>query len=300
MDGTRVPVTLINFCIKMPTPADILKRATVLIITGGSSGIGSALIKATLRLSPEIRVCNLSRSKPDFFLGLDGVHLSTDLADATQLAKSVEAICGILTNTPAGEVILINNSGFGDYGAQFEVNPAKQLRMIDLNARAVVDLTTRLLPEMLKRGGAVINIASTAAFQPTPYLATYGATKAFILNWTLGLNEELQTSRVHAMAVCPGPTRSNFFKEAGFEVSPMQGNKGLNGWLDMTAEQVADYTLKGLAKGKPVVITGWKNNLIAFIGSQTPKVLSVRLGGAILRKMRLERHRGSFRANQSQ
>ncbi len=274
----------------MPTPSDVLNCASVIIITGGSSGIGSALIKAIIKLRPDIFVCNLSRSKPDFFLGEQGVHLPTDLADSQQLADSAAAINELLTDAAPGEVILINNSGFGDYGAQFEADPAKQLRMIDLNVRAVVDLTTRLLPQLLDRGGAVINIASTAAFQTTPYMATYGATKAFVLSWTLGLNEELRGSKVHAMAVCPGPTRSNFFKAAGFEVPPMQG-QGLNAWLDMTADKVADYTLQGLAQRKTMVVTGWKNNLIAFFGSKAPKVLGTRLGGAILRKMRLELHK---------
>ena len=268
----------------------------MLVITGGSSGIGSALVKATLSINPEICVCNLSRSKPTFFLGAKGIHLPTDLSDAVQLEKSAKTIDQILVNHPAGEVILINNSGFGDYGAQFEIHPDRQLRMIDLNVRAVVDLTVRLLPKILKRGGAVMNIASTAAFQTTPYMATYGATKAFVLNWSLGLNEELRTSRVHAMAVCPGPTRSNFFKSAGFETSPMQGSKVLNSWFDMTAEQVADQALKGLAQRKAIVVTGWKNSLVAFLGSKTPKVLGVRLSGVILRKMRLERYRSSLQS----
>lgn len=277
----------------MPTPSDVLNRTSVIIITGGSSGIGSALIKAILKLRPDIGLCNLSRSKPDFFLGANGVHLPTDLGDSGQLADSAAAISEVLTKFPQGEVILINNSGFGDYGAQFEADAAKQLKMVDLNIRAVVDLTTRLLPQILDRGGAIVNIASTAAFQTTPYMATYGATKAFVLNWTLGLNEELRESKVHAMAVCPGPTRSNFFKAAGFEAPPMQGDSGLNAWLDMTAEEVADRTLQGLAREKPMIVTGWKNNLIAFIGSKAPKVLGTRLGGAVLRKMRLEQHKAA-------
>ena len=274
----------------MPRPSDVLKRASVIIVTGGSSGIGSALIKAMQKLSPELCICNLSRTKPDFFLGQNGVHLATDLSDAEQLAASADALSAILEQFPLGEVILINNSGFGDYGSQHQADAAKQLKMIDLNVRAVVDLTTRLLPRMLGRGGAVINIASTAAFQSTPYMATYGATKAFVLNWTLALNEELRGSKVHAMAVCPGPTRSNFFKAAGFETPPMQGDQGLNAWLDMTSEEVAERTLHALAKRKAMVVTGWKNYVIAFIGSKVPKVLGTRLGGAALRKLRLEQH----------
>lgn len=93
--------------------------------------------------------------------------------------------------------------------------------MIDLNVRAVVDLSSRLLPVILPRGGTIVTIASTAAFQPTPFLATYGATKAFVRNWSLALNEDLRGIKVRTLTVCPGPTRSNFFKAAGFETLPM-------------------------------------------------------------------------------
>ena len=193
----------------------------------------------------------------------------------------------IIKSAPKGEVILFNNSGFGDYGRFQDLNPDKQLSMIDLNIRAVVDLTHKLLPSMEKRGGAVVNIASVAAFQPTPYLATYGATKAFVLNWSLALNEDLKGSTVRTLAVCPGPTRSNFFKAAGFTSPPMAKN---GPGLDMTSEEVADLTLKALAKGKTLLITGGKNKLIAFFGRSTPITWCTRIGGRILRKMRLEQH----------
>ena len=190
-----------------------------------------------------------------------------------------------------GEVLLINNSGFGDYGRLQELNRTKQLQMIDLNVRAVVDLTAHLLPQMLERGGCVVNVASTASFQPTAYLATYGATKAFVLNWTLALGEDLRGTKVRTLAVCPGPTRSNFFKSAGFETPPMQ--EGVSLTPDMTSEQVADLTLQALAKGKSLLVTGWRNKLIAFFGSKFPIIVVTRVGAAILRKMRLETHQGN-------
>jgi short-subunit dehydrogenase len=161
--------------------------------------------------------------------------------------------------------------------------------MIDLNMRAVVDLTHRMMPSLKERGGSIVNVASVAGFQATPYLATYGATKAFILNWSLALDEELRGSNVRALTVCPGPTRSNFFKAAGFTTPPMQG-KGFQAYLDMSSEQVADLTLQALAKGKSLVVTGWPNKVMAFIGQHSPKVLGTRIGGAVLRKMRLEQH----------
>lgn len=272
----------------MPTPSEYINRASVIIVTGGSSGIGCSIIKAIQTVGTKARVCNLSRQKPDVLLKNNGVHISTDLTDAGALAAAAEQLKGIIDEAAPGEVLLFNNSGFGDYGKFADLDHGKQLNMIDLNVRAVVDLSTRLLPQMLLRGGVVVNIASTAAFQPTPYMATYGATKAFVLNWTLALNEDLRGTSVRALAVCPGPTRSNFFKAAGFDQPPM--NSGANATLDMTADQVADYTLAALVSGKSLLVTGWKNKCIAFFGSKTPIVAVTRIGGMILRKLRLEQH----------
>lgn len=236
-----------------------------------------------------MHVCNLSRSKPDIFLGENGCHFPVDLCDPLALAETADVLTSRIRAAPPGEVLLINNSGFGDYGRMPDLKSSKQLSMIDLNIRAVVDLTARLLPAMLVRGGVVVNIASTAAFQPTPFLATYGATKAFVRNWSLALNEDLRGTKVRTLAVCPGPTRSNFFKAAGFKTPPM--NKGANRGLDMTPEEVAALTLKAVAKGKTMTITGWKNHCIAFLGSKLPIVAVTRIGGKILRKLRLEQHR---------
>ena len=276
----------------MPTPERLstlskaLNRFSVIIITGGSSGIGCALIKAIQRIGADPLLCNLSRSKPEFFLGKTGHHLSTDLSSPESLEAAALELEERIRTTDPGAILLINNSGFGDYGPFQQCDAVKQLNMIDLNVRAVVDLTARLMPQMQERGGVVINVASTAAFQPTPFLATYGATKAFVLNWTLALNEDLRASPVRAMAVCPGPTRSNFFKRAGFETPPMQDG-GINQSLDMTSDEVAWLALRGLARGHSLVVTGWKNKCIAFFGSSLPRRLVTRAGGVILRKLRL-------------
>lgn len=275
----------------MPTPESLetltetFDRFSVIIVTGGSSGIGCSIVKAISKIIPQVRICNLSRSEPEFFLGENGVHLSTDLSDAGEIGCAAAELKGIIADSPSGEVLLVNNSGFGDYGPAQVADVGKQLNMIDLNVRAVVDLTLQLMPEMLERGGSIMNIASTAAFQPTPYLATYGATKTFVLNWSLALNEDLRGTKVRAMAVCPGPTRSNFFKRAGFDTPPMESG-GFNKMLDMTADEVAEIALRGLAKNKPLVVTGWKNKCIAFFGSKSPRVWVTRMGGKVLRKMR--------------
>jgi short-subunit dehydrogenase len=234
-------------------------------------------------------LCNLSRSKPDIFLGENGAHYPVDLSDPAAIAEVVVLLKRRIKDATAGEMLLVNNSGFGDYGKMPDLDIDKQLSMIDLNVRAVVDLTAKLLPELLERGGVVVNIASTAAFQPTPYLATYGATKAFVRNWSLALNEDLRDTKARSLVVCPGPTRSNFFKTAGFDNPPMSA--GVNLGLDMTADEVAAYTLRAIAQGKSLVVTGWTNRCIAFFGSKMPLRAVTRIGAKILRKMRLEQHK---------
>ena len=282
----------------MPTPGfsdtrlKSLNRFSIVIVTGGSSGIGCSFIKALLNLTPDVHLCNLSRSEPDFFLGKNCVHLPTDLSDPQSLSEVAAEVFEQIDSAPEGEILLINNSGFGDYGKLDQLDHAKQLNMLDLNIRAVVDLTQRLMPKMIERGGVVMNIASTAAFQPTPYLATYGATKAFVMNWSLAINEDLRGSGVSAMAVCPGPTQSNFFKRAGFDIPPMGKGPG-RGMMDMTADEVVRIALLGLVKGQSLVVTGWQNKFIAFLSSKMPRAGIARLAALVLRKLRLEQHSGS-------
>ncbi len=242
-------------------------------------------------MATKAQLCNLSRSKPDVSLGEKGQNYTVDLSNAQALAEAAEALKAIIESAPEGEVLLINNSGFGDYGRFHNLEIGKQLSMIDLNVRAVVDLSARLLPVILPRGGTIVTIASTAAFQPTPFLATYGATKAFVRNWSLALGEDLRGTKVRTLAVCPGPTRSNFFKAAGFETPPM--DQGANQGLDMSSDQVANYTLRAITQERSVIVTGWKNRLITFFGSQLPLIVATRISAGILRKMRLEKHKGS-------
>ncbi|MEC7287533.1 MAG: SDR family NAD(P)-dependent oxidoreductase [Verrucomicrobiota bacterium] len=268
---------------------EYFKRFSVIIISGGSSGIGLSIIKTIVKIVPSAQLCNLSRSKPDISLGDNGQHYPVDLSDAQALAEAAEALKARIDFAREGEVLLINNSGFGDYGRFHNPEMGKQLKMIDLNLRAVVDLSARLLPVILPRGGTIVTIASTAAFQPTPFLATYGATKAFVRNWSLALSEDLRGTKVRTLVVCPGPTRSNFFKAAGFETPPM--DQGANQGLNMSSDQVAAYTLRAVSQERSLIITGWKNRLITFLGSQLPLVAVTRIGAGILRKMRLEKNK---------
>ncbi|MEO5959127.1 MAG: SDR family NAD(P)-dependent oxidoreductase, partial [Opitutaceae bacterium] len=144
------------------------------------------------------------------------------------------------------------------------------------NVGAVVHLTALLLPVLKARGGAIVTIASTLAFQPTAYAATYGATKAFVLHWSLALNEELRGSGVRALAVCPGTTATEFFRRAG------QAEGVLTRVRAMSPDAVARAALRALGAGHSQVVPGWKNKLSTFAASKLPKPLVARLGAKML------------------
>lgn len=262
-----------------------LKRFTAVVITGGSSGIGESLIKSIYNIDHNILFCNLSRTVPAFNpQGLRLRHLECDLSDDEQLAACVGELTGILEREGGGgEILLINNSGIGSYGHFPAPGLDHQLDMLDLNIRAVVHLTGLLLPMLKERGGVILNIASTTAFFPTPYMGAYGAGKTFLLHWSLALDHELQGSGVRALAVCPGPTSTNFFRHAGFETEPDSA------WYRQTPDQVAADALKALARGKSLVVCGWTNKLQTFVASKLPKVLATFLAGMFLKKLRLEK-----------
>lgn len=264
-----------------------LDRFSTVIVTGGSSGIGRSFIKAIYsNVGQKILFCNLSRSKPERFSeGIRLEHFPCDLSDREDLTRTVDAIAEVIENEgETGSILLINNSGFGSYGPFPEPGLGHQLGILDVNIRACVHLAGLFLPLLKERGGVIMNIASTAAFQPTPYLSTYGASKAFLLHWSLALNEDLKGTGVSTLAVCPGPTATNFFRRAGFDEAPAGAALG------QTSEQVVRASLKALAKGKSMVVSGWTNWLIALLGSKTPKAWSAPLAARVLKAARLEKH----------
>lgn len=182
---------------------------------------------------------------------------------------------------PAGPILLINNSGLGAFG-EFPVEGlGRELEMVDVNVRAVVQLTGLLLPRLKARGGAIITVCSVMSFQPTPYSATYGASKAFALHWSLALNEELRGSGVRTLAVCPGTTRTEFFRQAGL------GDGAIWASLSMSSDEVAAMALRALGAGRAQIVTGWKNKVYTFLGSKLPKPFAARMSGAVLKRFRL-------------
>lgn len=264
-----------------------LSKFTSVVVTGGSSGIGKSFIGLLVNLDPSLRFCNLSRREPELNLAqLNLRHIPCDLAKPAEIAAANLVVFEWLKADPkAGAILLINNSGFGSYGYFPEPNLSHQLELVDVNVRAVLDLTGRLLPMLKERGGAVITIASTAAFQPTAYMAAYGASKSFVQHWSLALNEELRGTGVRTLVVCPGPTATDFFRRAGLQQGSVPDAFG------MTSDDVVLISLRALARGRNQVVPGWKNKISTALVSKLPKPFAAWLAAKVLVRFRLKQVR---------
>lgn len=249
------------------------------LITGASSGIGEAFARKLTSLGRNvflvsraedklIAVCNeLGRTK-----SVRAQYMALDLREPDAPAKLFAEIekRGLIVD------LLVNNAGFGAMGHFAQLDLERQLDMIDLNIKAVVDLTYRFLQPMRQRGqGSIVNVASTAGFQPVPFMATYSATKAFLLNFTEALWEENRTYGVHVMALCPGVTDTNFFEASQMDRPPMR--------VAQSPEDVVDAALRGLTRKKRLVISGWTNFFMIEAERFVPRSLIVRVAGKSLR-----------------
>jgi short-subunit dehydrogenase len=164
--------------------------------------------------------------------------------------------------------VLVNNAGFGGYGKFVNLDLKRQMSMIQLNVATLVELSHRLLPGMIRRNrGGVLNVASTAAFQPGPTMAVYYATKAFVLSFTEALAEELRGTALKVSGLCPGPTYTEFAEAADMTHSRLFKLGA------MTSLDVARAGHAGFRAGRVVVIPGWRNKFGAFSVRFTPRAL---------------------------
>jgi uncharacterized protein len=237
-----------------------MKNQSTALITGASGGIGYEFAKNLAQRG--VNLVLVARSEPKLnqikaelekSYGIKVEVLAQDLGDS--LAPS--AIYSALQNSQID--ILINNAGFGDFGAFSDTNWEKESQMIDLNIKALTHLTKLFLPAMKQRkNGKILNVASTAAFQPGPLMAVYYATKAFVLSFSEALASELEGTGVTVTTLCPGPT------ESGFQAaSAMEDSKLVKGKKMPTAKEVADFGIQAMFKGKRVVVHGFMNRLLS-------------------------------------
>jgi len=249
------------------------------LITGSSSGIGAAFARKLATRGRNVLLIARSEDKLITLcneLGrISGVRAQYFVLDLTQPDAGIQ----LFEETKKRQLeidMLINNAGFGSMGDFGKLDLANELKMIDLNVKSVVELTHRFLGPMRERKqGTIINVASTAGFQAVPFMTTYAATKAFVLSFSEALWDENRAHGIHVMALCPGVTETNFFEASKMDRPPMR--------TIQSAEDVVDAALRGLARRKPTVISGWANFLVVETERIVPRSMVTKLTGKALR-----------------
>jgi short-subunit dehydrogenase len=258
-------------------------EGTWALVTGASAGIGLAFARQlaarghglVLVARSERKLTALAQELHDRH-GVDTLVVVQDLAAAgaaEQVADAV-AVAGIQVE------VLVNNAGIGTFGRDAEI-PADYNRDVAMvNVVAVADLVQRFLPGMVARGsGAVVNVASMAGFQPQPFMALYAATKAFVVNYSLGLWVETKGTGVKVLAVCPGPVNTDFPIANGIKYDEQR-----LGWLLADPEHIVRQSLRALDRDKGYVVPDWRNWPEAHLLPRRPRRLMARLIGLVLRR----------------
>lgn len=242
------------------------------LVTGASSGIGWELAYEFAKHQHNLiitarRIENLNNLKADIEkkYSVKVVVISADLSTS----GAAEKLFAEIKKQNLTLDILVNNAGFGDHGVFVKADLRKISEMIQVNISALTELTHFVLPEFIARkSGKILNVASTAAFQPGPLMTVYYATKAFVLSFTEGLHEELLNSGVNVTALCPGPTTS------GFQAVANMGSIAIFSAIRLpTSQDVAAYAYKALMQNKVIAVHGFVNRLIATCISFFPRFI---------------------------
>ena len=252
------------------------------LITGASSGLGEAYALRLARLGVRVilvaRRADRLRELADRITSEHGIYAASVLPMDLSARDAGSTLAKILKGRGTQIDILINNAGFGETIRFVEESNKFIVDELTVNIHTLVELTHAFLPGMVERkDGIVINIASTAAFQSLPYMAVYGASKAFVLSFTEALWGETKNTGVKVLAVCPGPTATEFFDTNG--TTPALGR------FIRTSENVIDSTFKALEKEKSpaAVIDGSLNKLIALSSRFVTRKASINLSGKIMK-----------------
>ena len=248
------------------------------LITGASSGIGRELVHRFAQAGSDCVL--LARSEDTLHELADEIEAAYDVSAPVlpadlSVPDAAEDIAAELQERDLAVDVLVNNAGFGARGRFTELDTQRQVNMIRLNVTALTHLTHRLLPGMLERDrGGVLNVASTAGFQPGPHMSVYYATKAYVLSFSDGLHEEVADSGVDVTCLAPGPTRTAFSDRADMNDATL-----FKMGTTMSAEVVAQAGYDGFRRGKALVVPGWPNKVGAFMVRFTPRPVARKLAG---------------------
>lgn len=253
------------------------------LITGASSGIGLALAEALARQGRNVILvarqrhalesiaCELSQR-----FGVEVLFRVCDLSEPLQLS-------GLLHELEQSELridLLVNNAGLGNSGAFVAQDWKREQQLIEVNILALARLCHSIGTIMAGQGnGQILNVASLAGFQPGAWMSNYYASKAYVLHFSEGLREELREYGVSVSVLCPGPTRSAFFRNAQLDSAPLESSK-----LLMSAEEVALITVRALEKKRAIIIPGWRNRLMSMLPRWAPRWLVRKAAARINRR----------------
>ena len=255
------------------------------LITGASNGIGLELAKVHAAKGGNLVLVARNKSKLDELKNeLENqykINVYTIGKDLSQI-NAAQDVYDEIAKQHIQIDYLINNAGFGDYGLFTETDWDKELQMINLNITALTLFTKLFLKDMVQRGsGKIMNVASTASFQPGPLMSVYFATKAYVLHFSEAINNEVQHKGVTITALCPGAT------ETGFQAAgALDDSKLFNGKKLPTGKTVAEFGYKAMMKGKAVAIHGFLNNILARSGGLMPRGIIVKITRMMLDKVK--------------
>ncbi|AQT79000.1 oxidoreductase [Mycolicibacterium litorale] len=241
------------------------------LITGASSGIGAEIARQlSARGHHTVLVARRAEQLTALAEELDGPSsvLPADLSQRADRAALPERVAALGLEID----ILVNNAGLSTMGPVAAAEPGAELTVVEVDVAAVVDLCTRFVGDMVgRRRGAVLNVASVAAFGPLPGQAVYGAAKAFVLSYTHALGQELKPSGITVTALCPGPVHTGFGEAAGFSIEDAEAVLPKPLWV--SAHDVAKAGIDGLAAGRAVVVPGRLNRAATAVYHLTPRRL---------------------------
>ncbi len=251
------------------------------LVTGASSGIGAAFAARLAREGADVTLVARSRERLDALaerLRAGGALAEVMVADLRE-AADVEAVVARVAADPPD--VLVNNAGFGTFGAFAELDPVREEEEIRVNIIALMRLTRAALPGMLARdSGAIVNVSSVAGFQPGPFTATYSATKAWVSSFTEAVTEELRGSNVCLQTLCPGFTRTEFQDRAGIDATSVPAMA----W--MAPEDVVDASLASLRRREVICVPGMTNRVVVGVTGLVPRALLRRVAGTLGRRFR--------------